>query len=99
MTEIIKKASQETVDRLTSPPAPYFKPFIPIGGTMAVIGICLKIVAAIFPATLPIALVSLAPELISIGTTMFIGAGLTKDQNQVAGKTNLLGKLINMFKK
>jgi hypothetical protein len=76
--ETIKNS--ETVDRLASESSPYFKPFVKIGGGLAVIGLVLKVAALCFPATMPIGLVSLAPEFISIGLTMFTGASLTKKQ-------------------
>ena len=74
----IKNFISETAERAGSETSDYFKPFKKIGGGLAVLGIGLKIVAAIFPATMPIGLASLAPEIISVGLTMFTGASLTK---------------------
>jgi len=80
MTEQLKSFGKETVERLKSETSEYFKPFKKIGGILAIAGVVIKIGAAIFPATMPIGLASLAPEIISIGITMFTGATLTKQK-------------------
>jgi hypothetical protein len=96
----VKMTGNETIDRLAVKPAPYFKPFIPIGGVMAGVGVAVKIVAALFPPAIPLAVVSLMPELISIGLTLLGTASLTKDPNPPNGiqKPSLLYKLINAFR-
>ncbi len=78
MTDKLKSLKNETIDRLKSETSEYFKPFQKLGAGLAVLGVGLKIATAIFPATMPIGLISLAPEIISIGVTMFTGASLTK---------------------
>lgn len=97
---VVKETGNETIDRLSVKPSPYFKPFVPVGAIMAGAGIAVKIIAAIFPPAIPVAVVSLMPELISIGLTMLTGSSLTKDPNPVNGvqKPSLLYKLINAFK-
>jgi hypothetical protein len=69
--------NSETVTRLKSESSPYFKPFQKIGGGLLILGIAIKVVAIFTPA-MPVALVSLAPEIIAIGGTMFTGAALTR---------------------
>ena len=81
MTEIIEKLKNtETAERWNGETSGYFKPFQKIGGLMAVSGVALKIAGVIFPGTMPVALISLAPEIISIGITIYTGARLTKKQ-------------------
>jgi hypothetical protein len=97
---VVKKTGNETIDRLSVKSAPYFKPFIPIGWTMAGVGVLVKIVAAIFPPAIPIAVLSLMPELITLGVAMAGQASLTKDPKPENGiqKPSLLYKLINAFR-
>jgi hypothetical protein len=80
MTQI-QKVTNETIDRLTSEPSPYFKPFQKIGLGVVGLGVAIKIVACFTPA-LPVALVSLAPEMIEIGLLVWGGVVLTKDQGK-----------------
>jgi hypothetical protein len=57
----------EVVDRVKSETPTHFKRFRKAGFWAAGLGLAIKIGAAIFPATMPIGLASLAPELISVG--------------------------------
>ena len=72
-----KLRKSETAERLGSETADYFKPFKKIGAGLLILGVAIKIVAVFTPA-MPVALVSLAPEIIAIGGTMFTGATLTR---------------------
>ena len=99
--EEVKKTGIETVDRLSVEVSPYFKPFIKIGSGLALVGVSIKIVAALFPPLLPIALVSLAPEMITIGLVVAGQASLTENKNPDGGmqKASKLYKVIKLFKK
>ena len=61
------KYVQETNERVFEPTSVHFKPWIKTGGALAVAGGIIKIIAAINPATLPIGIVALAPDMIEIG--------------------------------
>ena len=74
----IKNFIAETAERAGSETSDYFKPIKKIGGYMAAGGIVLKIVASCIPATMPIGIASLAPDLIQIGLTLFGVSALTK---------------------
>lgn len=64
-----KNAVIETVERVKAPTSDYHKGVRKYGLILSGVGLTIKILAAIFPATMPIGIVSLAPELITIGLT------------------------------
>lgn len=70
-----KKIVLEVKDRWTAETPKHFKRVKTGGYVLAGVGICIKIMAAVFPPTMPIGLVSLAPELIGIGLA---AAGISK---------------------
>ena len=75
-----KIKNSETVQRLGSETSPYFKPIQKVGAGIIVAGLVVKIAAVCFPATMPIGIVSLVPEMISIGMALSGVASLTKKQ-------------------
>lgn len=70
-----KKIAVEVKDRWTAETPTHFKRIKKAGYILAGVGTCIKIMAAIFPPTMPAGLVALAPELIGIGLTV---AGVSK---------------------
>lgn len=65
--EKTKEIAIELKDRVRSETPTHFKRLRTGGAIIAGIGLTIKIMAAVFPPTMPIGLVALAPEMISLG--------------------------------
>lgn len=98
----LNEQTKELKDRVLSDTPTHFVRFGNFGVIIAGAGIVVKIAAAIFPATMPIGLVSLAPELIAIGLTITgVSQTAKKDSNNIGekgGKT-IISKVIDLFRK
>ena len=62
--------TKEVIERVKAETPTHFKRVRTFGLILAGIGIACKIALAIFPATMPVGIALLVPELISIGLTM-----------------------------
>jgi hypothetical protein len=88
MTEQIKSTALKVGTRLTSEISPDFKPIKTVGAILAVAGITIKIVAVFTPA-MPVALVSLAPEIIGIGLAFWGSANYSKNTKKELSGENI----------
>jgi len=66
----MKEIFKEVGERVKQETPTHFKRIRTAGLTAAGVGIAIKIAAALFPATMPIGIIALAPELIYIGLSV-----------------------------
>jgi hypothetical protein len=98
MIEKIKNS--ETIRRINTETSPYFKPFKYAGGMMLVVSVGIE-AAALFTPAMPLAAVSLAGKLFTIGGLLFAGSSLTVNPQAPPESNNekptLLGTLKNLI--
>ena len=95
---VLKNFAKKTAERVITETSPDFKPLQYVGAGLAVAGLAVKIVAVFTPA-MPVALISLAPEAISIGLTLFGASSLTMNPDGSAKERKIITIVKNLFKK